>query len=103
MAGNIGSSAIYVVLIIVVIITVITGIVLIIRGLGILDPPPPNPDDMIFVPEIWGLQQKVGECTGYRIPPINATTPTNSVNYSINTEGLTPRPQGFPSCLWQDE
>lgn len=97
------SIIIGVVIIIVLLIAIIAIIVIAIRWSGILDPPPPSPQDMVLQPEVWGLREKVGPCIGYRLPPLNSTTPSNSVNYSIDTTGLTPIPGGFSPCLWQDE
>jgi hypothetical protein len=97
------SITIGVIIIIVFMIMAIAIVVLFLRRSGLFDAPPTTPQDMNINPTIWGLPEYISECVGYRIPPINDTTPPNASNYSANLEGLNPIPGGFSPCLWQDE
>jgi hypothetical protein len=97
------SITIGVIVIIVLVIMVIAIVIVLMKRSGFFDTPPTTPQETNIRPTIWGLPEYVSPCVGYRIPPINDTTPANSTNYSADLSDLNPIPGGFSPCLWQDE
>lgn len=68
---------------------------------SLIDSPTTTTTTIEYIPPIWGNNQLIGVCTGYRFPPISSDTPTIAQSNS-NVDGLRPFNGGF-NCTWSDE